>query len=177
MSQVDQKFEFSRRRLVLEETLGEGEFGRVLAGRALDAAGTGYTRSLLLNFKSWLNIERELIKVYAGIKEYLRMICFQGCCQNAQVTLLHVWAAGPADWVQPPQGGGPPQRHQAAGSLHRQVRSEQNLYWANLELFVLLLLPQFTAFWGKFNFLVFSCHILLTIAASANGMTMDSILQ
>ena len=49
MFQVDQKFEFSRRRLVLEETLGEGEFGRVLAGRALDAAGTGYTRSLLLN--------------------------------------------------------------------------------------------------------------------------------
>ena len=44
MSQVDQKFEFSRRRLVLEQTLGEGEFGRVLAGRALDAAGTGYTR-------------------------------------------------------------------------------------------------------------------------------------
>ena len=60
MSQVDQKFEFSRRRLVLEETLGEGEFGRVLAGRALDAAGTGYTRSLLLNFKSWLNIAHHM---------------------------------------------------------------------------------------------------------------------
>ena len=56
------------------------------------------------------------------------MNCSQGCCQDAQVPLLHVRAAGPADRVQPPQGGGPPQRHQAAGSLHRQVRSERNLY-------------------------------------------------
>ena len=56
---------------MLEETLGEGEFGRVLAGRALDAAGTGYTRSVLNFNLGLLNIERELMKVYAGIKEYL----------------------------------------------------------------------------------------------------------
>ena len=36
--------EFPRKRLVLEEKLGEGEFGRVMAARALDIMGPGYTK-------------------------------------------------------------------------------------------------------------------------------------
>ena len=53
----------------------------------------------------------------------MRIFVFQGGCQDAQVALLRVRAAGPVDRVQPPQGGGPPQRDQAARGLHRQVRS------------------------------------------------------
>ena len=44
LRQVDARFEFPRSRLVLDDTLGEGEFGRVVAARALDVAGGGYTR-------------------------------------------------------------------------------------------------------------------------------------
>ena len=70
----------------------------------------------------------------------------QGRCQDAQVPLLRVRTAGPADRVQPPQGGGPPQRDQAAGGLHRQVRSEVLAWIEKSGIFsgsVLLLLPQF----------------------------------
>ena len=64
--QVDQKLEFPRNRLILDETIGEGEFGRVnfkisqsselgsklnfkvKSGRALDLPPkTGYTRYIL----------------------------------------------------------------------------------------------------------------------------------
>jgi proto-oncogene tyrosine-protein kinase Ret len=38
-SQPDPKWEFSRSRLIIEQTLGEGEFGRVLRARALDIGG------------------------------------------------------------------------------------------------------------------------------------------
>ena len=51
-NQVDKKFEFPRKRLVLEDTLGEGEFGRVVSARALDVAGTGYTRVAVKMLKS-----------------------------------------------------------------------------------------------------------------------------
>ena len=44
LRQVDARFEFPRSRLVLDDTLGEGEFGRVVAARALDVTGGGYTR-------------------------------------------------------------------------------------------------------------------------------------
>ena len=37
---------------MLEETLGEGEFGRVVLGRALDVAGTGFTRVAVKMLKS-----------------------------------------------------------------------------------------------------------------------------
>ena len=37
---------------MLEETLGEGEFGRVVPGRALDVAGTGFTRVAVKMLKS-----------------------------------------------------------------------------------------------------------------------------
>ena len=41
---MDKKYEFPRKKLILEETLGEGEFGRVVSGKALDLVGAGYTR-------------------------------------------------------------------------------------------------------------------------------------
>ena len=44
----------------------------------------------------------------------------QGGGEDAQVSLLGLRAAGPADRVQSPEGGGPPQRDQAPGRLHRQ---------------------------------------------------------
>ena len=44
----------------------------------------------------------------------------QGGRQDAQVPPLCLRAAGLTDGVQPPQGGGPSQRHQAAGRLYRQ---------------------------------------------------------
>ena len=37
--QPDQKWEFPRSRLIIDQTLGEGEFGRVLRARALDIGG------------------------------------------------------------------------------------------------------------------------------------------
>ena len=43
--EVDQRLEFPRSRLLLEETLGEGEFGRVVGGRALNLPPLeGHTR-------------------------------------------------------------------------------------------------------------------------------------
>lgn len=51
--EIDKRFEFPRRRLVLEETLGEGEFGLVVAGRALDATGSGYTKVAVKMLKSF----------------------------------------------------------------------------------------------------------------------------
>ena len=53
----------------------------------------------------------------------MRIFVFQGRCKDAQVSLFRVRAAGPTDRVQSPQGGGSPQRDQAARGLHRQVRS------------------------------------------------------
>ena len=38
---------------MLEETLGEGEFGLVVAGRALDATGSGYTKVAVKMLKSF----------------------------------------------------------------------------------------------------------------------------
>jgi len=37
--QPDPKWEFPRSRLIIDQTLGEGEFGRVLRARALDIGG------------------------------------------------------------------------------------------------------------------------------------------
>lgn len=37
--QADPKWEFPRNQLIIEQTLGEGEFGRVLRARAKDIAG------------------------------------------------------------------------------------------------------------------------------------------
>ena len=52
MVQVDKKLEFPRKRLILEETLGEGEFGRVVLGKALDLTGSGYTKVAVKMLKS-----------------------------------------------------------------------------------------------------------------------------
>ena len=43
---MDKRLEFPRSKLLLDEAepLGEGQFGRVLAGKALDLAGPGYTK-------------------------------------------------------------------------------------------------------------------------------------
>jgi proto-oncogene tyrosine-protein kinase Ret len=37
--QIDKKYEFPRSDLILEETLGEGEFGKVVSARALNFRG------------------------------------------------------------------------------------------------------------------------------------------
>ena len=34
--QIDRKWEFPRKNLILEKTIGEGEFGKVMSARALD---------------------------------------------------------------------------------------------------------------------------------------------
>ena len=49
---MDKKLEFPRKRLILEETLGEGEFGRVVLGKALDLTGSGYTKVAVKMLKS-----------------------------------------------------------------------------------------------------------------------------
>ena len=42
--QEDTKWEFSRKNLILDKSLGEGEFGRVVRGQAYDINNTsGYT--------------------------------------------------------------------------------------------------------------------------------------
>ena len=38
-SQIDKKFEFPWRDLILQETIGEGEFGRVVSAQALNLNG------------------------------------------------------------------------------------------------------------------------------------------
>ena len=49
--QIDRKFEFPRKDLLLQETLGEGEFGKVVSAQAFNLRGVqgnlGYTMSLL----------------------------------------------------------------------------------------------------------------------------------
>ena len=37
--QIDKKYEFSRNQLIIEETLGEGEFGKVVSAKALNFRG------------------------------------------------------------------------------------------------------------------------------------------
>ena len=37
--QIDRKFEFPRKDLLLEETLGEGEFGKVVSAKAFNLQG------------------------------------------------------------------------------------------------------------------------------------------
>ena len=49
---MDKKLEFPRKRLILEGTLGEGEFGRVVLGKALDLTGSGYTKVAVKMLKS-----------------------------------------------------------------------------------------------------------------------------
>ena len=41
---MDKKYEFPRKKLILEEPLGEGEFWRVVSGKALDLVGAGYSK-------------------------------------------------------------------------------------------------------------------------------------
>ena len=49
--QIDRKFEFPRKDLLLQETLGEGEFGKVVSAQAFNLLGEqgnlGYSLQLL----------------------------------------------------------------------------------------------------------------------------------
>jgi hypothetical protein len=49
--QIDRKFEFPRKDLLLLETLGEGEFGKVVSAQAFNLSGVqgnlGYAMALL----------------------------------------------------------------------------------------------------------------------------------
>ena len=48
--QIDRKFEFPRKDLLLEETLGEGEFGKVVSAKAFNLHGKPGNLSLASMF-------------------------------------------------------------------------------------------------------------------------------
>ncbi|XP_066991622.2 proto-oncogene tyrosine-protein kinase receptor Ret [Anabrus simplex] len=68
----DPKWEFPRSRLVIEQTLGEGEFGRVLRARAMDIGGTtGYTTVAVKTLKEDASASElaDLLSEYQLLKE------------------------------------------------------------------------------------------------------------
>ena len=81
---MDKKFEFPRARLVLEETLGEGEFGRVVLGKALDLTGSGYTKVAVKMLKSHYSAYelQDLLTEYSLLKEvdHPNVIKLLGAC-------------------------------------------------------------------------------------------------
>ena len=82
--QVDKKLEFPRARLILEETLGEGEFGRVVLGKALDLTGSGYTKVAVKMLKSHYSAYelQDLLTEYSLLKEvdHPNVIKLLGAC-------------------------------------------------------------------------------------------------
>ena len=82
--QVDKKLEFPRARLILEETLGEGEFGRVVLGKAMDLAGTGYTKVAVKMLKPHHSAYelQDLLTEYSLLKEvdHPNVIKLVGAC-------------------------------------------------------------------------------------------------
>ena len=84
MVQVDKKLEFPRKRLILEETLGEGEFGRVVLGKALDLTGSGYTKVAVKMLKSHYSAYelQDLLTEYSLLKEvdHPNVIKLLGAC-------------------------------------------------------------------------------------------------
>ena len=82
--QVDKKLEFPRARLILEETLGEGEFGRVVLGKALDLTGSGYTKVAVKMLKSHHSAYelQDLLTEYSLLKEvdHPNVIKLLGAC-------------------------------------------------------------------------------------------------
>jgi len=85
--EVDQKLEFPRNRLILDETIGEGEFGRVKSGRALDLPPkTGYTRVAVKMLKPQHSSGelQDLITEYTRLKEvnHPNVIRLLGACTD-----------------------------------------------------------------------------------------------
>ena len=81
---MDKKLEFPRKRLILEETLGEGEFGRVVLGKALDLTGSGYTKVAVKMLKSHYSAYelQDLLTEYSLLKEvdHPNVIKLLGAC-------------------------------------------------------------------------------------------------
>ena len=70
--------------MILEETLGEGEFGRVVLGKALDLSGTGYTKVAVKMLKSHYSAYelQDLLTEYSLLKEvdHPNVIKLLGAC-------------------------------------------------------------------------------------------------
>ena len=89
---VDKKYEFPRKKLILEETLGEGEFGRVVSGKALDLAGAGYTRVAVKMLKAHYSTceLQDLLTEYSLLKEvdHTNVIKLLGACTDKAGPIL-----------------------------------------------------------------------------------------
>ncbi len=82
--QMDKKWEFPRSNLILEGTIGQGEFGKVVSARALFNQSEGYQRVAVKMLKS--NHSREevhdLLSEYVHLKEvnHPNVIRLLGAC-------------------------------------------------------------------------------------------------
>ena len=89
---MDKKYEFPRKKLILEETLGEGEFGRVVSGKALDLAGAGYTRVAVKMLKAHYSTceLQDLLTEYSLLKEvdHTNVIKLLGACTDKAGPIL-----------------------------------------------------------------------------------------
>ena len=88
LHKVDKKYEFPRKKLILEETLGEGEFGRVVSGKALDLVGAGYTRVAVKMLKAHYSTceLQDLWTEYSLLKEvdHPNVIKLLGACTDVR---------------------------------------------------------------------------------------------
>ena len=89
---MDKKYEFPRKKLILEETLGEGEFGRVVSGKALDLVGSGYTRVAVKMLKAHYSTceLQDLLTEYSLLKEvdHPNVIKLLGACTDRAGPIL-----------------------------------------------------------------------------------------
>ncbi|XP_049772167.1 proto-oncogene tyrosine-protein kinase receptor Ret-like [Schistocerca cancellata] len=84
---VDPQWEFPRSRLLLEKTLGEGEFGRVLRARAIDIAGvTGATTVAVKTLKEGAGAseQQDLLSEYELLKtvSHPHVVRLLGACTS-----------------------------------------------------------------------------------------------
>ncbi|KAJ9594646.1 hypothetical protein L9F63_027370 [Diploptera punctata] len=89
----DPKWEFPRSRLIIEQTLGEGEFGRVLRARALDIGGiSGCTTVAVKTLKENANTGElnDLLSEYQLLKEvtHPNVIRLLGACTTPGAPIL-----------------------------------------------------------------------------------------
>ncbi|PSN52168.1 hypothetical protein C0J52_06471 [Blattella germanica] len=90
----DPKWEFPRTRLIIEQTLGEGEFGRVLRARALDIGSiSGCTTVAVKTLKENANAGElnDLLSEYQLLKEvtHPNVIRLLGACTTPGAPLVH----------------------------------------------------------------------------------------
>merc|ERR1712079_969735 len=83
--QIDTKLEFPRKNLILEEVLGEGEFGKVVSAKALNFRGKqGFTRVAVKMLKSHHTVVelQDLLSEYSLLKEvnHPNVIKLLGAC-------------------------------------------------------------------------------------------------